>query len=184
MPSLRPASISYLPIFTAPPIHLPKLRSPPSRPHVPFFKLPSHTIPVKWSLYRRLLQQSPDHLHRDALRKRWRRPRKQYCTSPRLALRLLQKEEQILADYRELNQLRQQPSTTHLHEEEFSTEQEISATTPNRLGLRPHHETEGLSIQTAARLQALQQAIESFKLSDTISSHVTDSYVSANRHTI
>lgn len=182
MPSLPPTVTPFLPIFTAPPIHLPKLRSPPWRPRVPFFKLPSHAIPVKWSLYRRLLQQVPDNLHRDALRKRWRRPRKQYCTSPRLAQRLLQKEEQLLADYRELIKMRRQPGRTQLHEEQVTTDRESSAIIPSHLELHSYHETEGLSLQTAARLQALQQTIESFNLSDSISSYVTDSYVSANQN--
>lgn len=84
---------------------------------VPFWKLSSHRIPVKWSLYRYLLRAAVNanlHLlnrvitpediitsndHVDAIKRRWRQPKMLYCTSPNSCRKLLETEEQFLAMY-------------------------------------------------------------------------------------
>lgn len=206
------SSASFLPsIFSASPIPLPRIRSPPSRPHIPFYKLPSHFIPVKWSLYRRLLQSAPDHIHKQAVRSRWRRPRKQYCTSPNLTRRLLEKEHILLSDYNELRRLQDsttklpavkacEPAATESSQQNGRTvdydEQPVSASSSsdaadvNPLGtsLQNYHDQPGLSAEASRRLYALQQSLIKFNLDSVISKQVTDNYVSTssepmkNRH--
>jgi hypothetical protein len=96
-----------MPVFTPlqilnVPIHLPSIITPPFRFKVSFYKLPSHCIPTKWSLYRELIRLAPDSSHVSLIRQRWRRPRHRFCTSPAITIRLIQREEKWVADYREL----------------------------------------------------------------------------------
>lgn len=83
--------------------HVPTHRiSKPARYGVPFFRLESHTVPVKWSLYRALLRSAPSDLQKQAIRTRWRRRAFRYMTSARKSLVLLRKEESLLDLYENL----------------------------------------------------------------------------------
>lgn len=183
-------------IFTSPALTLPPLRKLPPRPRVPFFKLASHTVPTKWSTYRRLLQYAPDPLHLEAVKSRWRRPRKRNCTGPHLTMRLLDKEDQILKDYIELHCLRSKRVGSSMHEistpvqlyditslpapaERASIDQDAEEPTPASSSLSvPYHFYEGLQGSTSTRLKSLQEYIEKLHLNASMSIKVTQDYVS------
>ena len=71
----------------------------PSRPRVPFYRLPSHRLPVRWYLYRNLLRSAPDAVHRNATKLRWAQAERRHCTSPAATVALLRYEHDILSDY-------------------------------------------------------------------------------------
>ena len=81
------------------PITPPARLAPPFRFRVPFYRLASHRIPVLWHLYRALLRASPDELHRQATRVRWRKPERRSSTSPAATSAALVYEHRVLSDY-------------------------------------------------------------------------------------
>ncbi|CAD6570455.1 MAG: hypothetical protein CYPHOPRED_003947 [Cyphobasidiales sp. Tagirdzhanova-0007] len=94
------------------------LQAPPTVPrplrfHVPFYQLPQHYIPVKWSLYRPLLRACPSQLHSYQVRTRWRTARRRNSTSPRLTMQYLLEEERWLHDYAQLH-----PADSATHDKE------------------------------------------------------------------
>lgn len=74
---------------------------PPRRFHVPFYRLQSHRLPVRWHLYRNLLRACPDAIHCEATRSRWRLTERLSSTSPLVTATMLREEATILADYRQ-----------------------------------------------------------------------------------
>lgn len=186
---------SLPPIFTCAPIALPVIRQPPSRPHVPFYRLVSHTRPTKWSLYRPLLKFAPDSAHREAVRSRWRRPRKRHCTSAHLTIRLLAAEEQTLVDYKRLHHALLQPEAlTASNKGQVPVEPEpaLLPTEDSRpsvdslenpdcspMAITPYHLRCTLPDSTSHRLRGVQEQLEKLQLEESMSASAVENYVSS-----
>ena len=67
---------------------------------VPFYRLRTHSIPVRWHLYRSLLRLAPDDVHKQQIRRRWRLSARRQCRSPRNTLVHLRLEHRWLEDYK------------------------------------------------------------------------------------
>lgn len=187
-------------VFNAPPLVLPALRRPPTRPHVPFYKLPTHNLPTRWSLYRSLLRHAPDSLHREAIKSRWRRPRKRHCTSPHLTLRLLLAEQQTLKDYIELSNLIQCASESASRHSPASqvdggfvgleksdpasnsgasaSAVETEVTDKRQCSQVPYYMLPGLQTATAERLRGLEGHLAKLLLEKNTSIALIEEYVS------
>lgn len=81
-------------------VHAPVRLTPPTRFRIPFYAVPQHTIPTRWSLYRPLLKTCISDLHRQVIRARWRQRNRRYCTSPQLTIQYLHQEQRWLQDYK------------------------------------------------------------------------------------
>lgn len=86
------------PIFSVS-LHLPPTTrlATPTYFKIPFYKLKSHTLPLKWQLYRFLLRFAPNEDHSEAVRRRWRKYKT--LTSPRAAMQNIVEEEKCLYAY-------------------------------------------------------------------------------------
>lgn len=188
---------SLPPIFSASPIHLPPIRRPPTRPHVPFYKLPSHTIPLKWSLYRSLLRAAPDAQHREAIRGRWRKTRHRHCTSPRLTLRLLTFETRLLSDYKALlalnvDTLKPESMSGPTLRDDANVELGNNLDLPDEqvqaidcqsnqhgaaTAFTPYHELAGLSSESQKRLKKVHENLKAHYTSHAVSLQVGENYV-------